>query len=110
MSEFGAAAKAGHHGPATERWTEEYQADVYNTRSPCSTVPQLRGTSPWVLMDFRSPMRTLPGLQDNFNRKGLISDQGEKKQAFYVSRKPTKTTPRQSRIPTCRLRYSTPVE
>jgi beta-glucuronidase len=88
MSEFGAAARAGHHGPATERWTEEYQADVYKHQIPMlNRIPQLRGTSAWVLMDFRSPMRTLPGLQDNFNRKGLISDQGEKKQAFFVLQK-----------------------
>jgi beta-glucuronidase len=50
-------------------------------------IPQLRGTTPWVLMDFRSPMRTLVDLQDNFNRKGLISDQGQKKQAFYILQK-----------------------
>jgi beta-glucuronidase len=35
-------------------------------------------------MDFRSPRRPLAGIQDEFNRKGLISDQGEKKKAFYV--------------------------
>ncbi len=88
MSEFGAGAKAGLHGPATQRWTEEYQADVFKHQIPMlNRIPQLRGTSAWVLMDFRSPMRTLPGLQDNFNRKGLISDQGEKKQAFYVLQK-----------------------
>jgi beta-glucuronidase len=38
-------------------------------------------------MDFRSPRRQLPGIQDGFNRKGLISDQGEKKKAFYVLQK-----------------------
>ena len=38
-------------------------------------------------MDFRSPNRPLVGVQDEFNRKGLISDQGEKKQAFYVLQK-----------------------
>jgi len=43
--------------------------------------------SPWVLMDFRSPNRVLPAIQDEFNRKGLISDQGEKKLAFYVLQK-----------------------
>ena len=47
-------------------------------------IDQLRGMSPWVLMDFRSPRRLLPGIQDYFNRKGLISDQGEKKEAFYI--------------------------
>jgi beta-glucuronidase len=44
----------------------------------------LRGTTPWILMDFRSPRRTLPGIEDYFNRKGLVSDHGEKKKAFFV--------------------------
>ena len=47
-------------------------------------IPQLRGMSPWLLMDFRSPNRPLVGIQDEFNRKGLISDQGQKKLAFFV--------------------------
>jgi hypothetical protein len=47
-------------------------------------IPQFRGLSPWILMDFRSPMRQLPGVQDGYNRKGLISNHGEKKEAFFV--------------------------
>jgi beta-glucuronidase len=47
-------------------------------------IPFLSGTSPWVLMDFRSPWRVLPGVQDFFNRKGLVSVRGEKKKAFSV--------------------------
>ena len=43
--------------------------------------------SPWLLMDFRSPNRPLVGIQDEFNRKGLISDQGQKKLAFSVLQK-----------------------
>jgi beta-glucuronidase len=27
------------------------------------------------------------GIQDEFNRKGLVSDQGQKKKAFYVLQK-----------------------
>jgi len=88
MSEWGGAARAGRHGAADQRWTEEYQAEIYKHQIPMlNKIPQLRGTTPWVLMDFRSPMRTLPGTQDNFNRKGLISDQGEKKQAFFILQK-----------------------
>jgi len=88
MSEFGADAKAGLHGKDTDRWTEEYQASVYRHQLPMlNRIPQLRGTSPWVLMDFRSPNRPLVGIQDEFNRKGLISDQGEKKQAFFIMQK-----------------------
>ena len=88
VSEFGAGAKAGLHGRENERWTEEYQANVYRHQLPMlNKIPQLRGMSPWVLMDFRSPNRPLEGIQDEFNRKGLISDQGQKKQAFYVLQK-----------------------
>jgi beta-glucuronidase len=85
MSEFGADAKAGLHGAETARWTEEYQANVYRHQmGMLNRIPQLRGMSPWILVDFRSPRRMLPGVQDGFNLKGLISDQGEKKQAFYI--------------------------
>lgn len=88
VSELGAGAKAGLHGSKDERWTEEYQAEVYRHQLPMlNKIPQLRGLSPWVLMDFRSPNRPLTGIQDGFNRKGLISDQGEKKLAFYVLQK-----------------------
>lgn len=85
LSEFGAGAKAGYHGSAPVRWTEEYQANVYRHQlRMLARMPQLRGVSPWILMDFRSPSRNLPGIQDGFNRKGLISDQGKKKLAFFV--------------------------
>lgn len=88
ISEFGGDAKAGLHGSETERWTEEYQASIFNHQLPMlNKIPQLRGMSPWILMDFRSPRRQLPGIQDGFNRKGLISDQGEKKKAFFVLQK-----------------------
>ena len=85
VSEFGGDAKYGLHGESDTRWTEEYQANLYRHQlAMLNRIGPLRGMSPWVLMDFRSPRRPLPGIQDYFNRKGLISDQGEKKQAFYV--------------------------
>ena len=88
MSEFGGDAKAGLHGSPNDRWTEEYQANIFRHQlGMLNRIPQLRGMSPWILMDFRSPRRVLPGIQDNFNRKGLISDQGEKKQAFFILQK-----------------------
>jgi beta-glucuronidase len=92
MSEWGGDAKAGNHAPAGDThpalWTEEYQAEIYHHQiAMLNKIPQLRGTSPWLLMDFRSARRVNPGLQDNFNRKGLISDQGIKKQAFFILQK-----------------------
>lgn len=88
VSEFGADAKAGLHGRDDQRWTEEYQANVFRHQLPMlNKIAQLRGMSPWVLMDFRSPNRPLAGIQDEFNRKGLVSDQGQKKQAFFLLQK-----------------------
>jgi beta-glucuronidase len=85
MSEFGGDALFGHHGDALTRWTEEYQENIYQHQiGMLKRIPFLRGTSPWILMDFRSPRRPLPGIQDFWNRKGLVSDRGEKKKAFYV--------------------------
>ena len=49
-------------------------------------IPFLCGVTPWILADFRSPRRPLPGIQDFWNRKGLISERGDKKQAFFVLR------------------------
>ena len=88
MSEFGGGAKAGLHGADDQRWTEEYQASIYRHQlGMLNRIPQLRGMSPWILMDFRSPTRNLSGIQDGFNRKGLISDQGQKKAAFFILQK-----------------------
>ncbi len=49
-----------------------------------SQVEQPRGKSPWVLVDFRSPRRPLSHIQDGWNRKGLLSDDGQKKKAYYI--------------------------
>jgi beta-glucuronidase len=85
MSEFGAEAVYGLHGDELTRWTEEYQESFYRHQlGMLKRIPFLRGTSPWILMDFRSPRRLLPGVQDYYNRKGLVSNRGERKKAFYV--------------------------
>lgn len=85
ISEFGAGAKYGLHGSKEERWTEEYQAYLYEeTLKMLNKIEQFRGVSPWILVDFRSPRRVLAEIQDNYNRKGLISEKGEKKKAFYI--------------------------
>ena len=85
ITEFGGGALYGNHGTKRTRWSEEYQEDVYvHNLKMMSRIPFLRGTAPWILMDFRSPKRVLTGIQDGYNRKGLISDQGQKKKAFWV--------------------------
>ena len=85
VSEFGAGALQGNHGSKDARWTEEFQEDLFReTVKMLDKIPQLRGMTPWILADFRSPRRVLTGIQDGWNRKGLISETGDKKKAFFV--------------------------
>lgn len=88
ITEFGGEALYGLKGGKTDRFTEDYQEDLYiRSVNMFKRIPGLAGTTPWILKDFRSPRRQLRDMQDDFNRKGLISDKGEKKRAFYVMKK-----------------------
>ena len=83
ISEFGAGAKAGKRGDGV--WTEDYQAEVYRAQTTMlANSPQVQGMTPWILKDFRAMLRSLPGIQDYRNRKGLIDENGRRKLAFYV--------------------------
>ncbi len=85
ISEFGAGALQGMHGDTLTRWSEEFQENLYKHTLPMlSKIPQFRGVTPWILCDFRSPRRLIPNIQDGWNRKGLIGQNGTKKKAFYV--------------------------
>jgi beta-glucuronidase len=86
ISEFGGDAKQGYHGTADQRWTEEYQENLYKkTLAMIDRIDGVVGFTPWILMDFRSPRRPLPGIQDGFNRKGLLSgNDASKKKAWFV--------------------------
>lgn len=88
VSEFGADALGGYHADATTRWSEEYQERLYqNQFKLLGAIPGLRGMTPWILADFRSPRRPHPRYQDFWNRKGLVSDTGQKKKAFHTLRR-----------------------
>jgi beta-glucuronidase len=96
ITEFGADALGGYHADADTRWSEEYQDTLYqNQFRMLDKIPGLRGMTPWVLVDFRSPRRTHPYFQDFWNRKGLISDDGKKKQAFWTLKRYYETKQRQ---------------
>lgn len=88
ISEFGGGALYNLRGSKTERFTEDYQEDLYiRSVNMLKRMPGLAGVTPWILKDFRSPRRQLRDIQDDFNRKGLVSDKGEKKKAFFVMKK-----------------------
>ncbi|PXA89462.1 beta-glucuronidase [Caulobacter sp. D4A] len=86
FSEFGADALAGFSDPVLMRkFSEDFQARYYvQTLAMAANAPSLRGMSPWILKDFRSPRRQHPVYQQGWNRKGLISPTGRRKAAFKV--------------------------
>jgi beta-glucuronidase len=85
ISELGGGALAGFHGDEQTQWTEEFQAAIYREQMKMlSKIPQWAGATPWILTDFRSPRRPLGDIQDGYNRKGLISETGDKKKAFFI--------------------------
>ena len=87
FSELGAGALAGYHdrSPSPHKFSEEYQAEFFRQNlEMASKIPFLRGMSPWILKDFRSPRRQNPTYQQGWNRKGLESETGVRKQAFGV--------------------------
>jgi beta-glucuronidase len=88
ISEFGGEACYGSNfGPKDEAnsWSEEYQEQIYkNQVEMFGITPNLAGVCPWILFDYRSLGRMHPTKQGGWNRKGLLSEKGEKKKAWYV--------------------------
>jgi len=88
VSEFGGGALQGFYADSLTRWSEDFQAYLYKENlAMFDRIDGLAGMTPWILTDFMSPLRQLPDIQDGWNRKGLISEKGIKKKAFFVLQK-----------------------
>ncbi|PKQ69568.1 beta-glucuronidase [Labilibaculum manganireducens] len=85
ISEFGGGAIEGFHADKETRWSEEYQEYMYQENlAMFDKIEGVVGLTPWILVDFMTPLRQLPNVQDGWNRKGLVSESGAKKKAFYI--------------------------
>ncbi len=88
ISEFGGEAVFNNKADTSVKasaWSEQYMANIYvNQIKMFKNIPFLQGVSPWVLADFRSPYRMQATYQKGWNRKGLLSDQGDKKKAWFI--------------------------
>ena len=88
VSEFGGDALQGFYADSLTRWSENYQENLYKENlAMFDRIDGLAGLTPWILTDFMTPLRQLPNVQDGWNRKGLISEKGIKKKAFFVLQK-----------------------
>jgi beta-glucuronidase len=88
ITEFGGEALYGSNsGPKDEAasWSEEYQEHIYKDQIEMfGTRSDLCGVFPWLLADYRSSGRMHPVYQKGWNRKGLLSERGDKKKAWSI--------------------------
>lgn len=88
MSEFGGESVYNNKidtAVKASAWSETYVENIYNSQIKMfKAIPFLQGVCPWVLVDFKSPVRMQQTFQKGWNRKGLLSDKGEKKKAWFV--------------------------
>lgn len=88
LSEFGGEGVFNNEGGVADvasTWSEEYMEQIYKDQVKMfRTIPFLQGVCPWILADFRSPGRMHPTYQKGWNRKGLLSDRGDKKKAWFI--------------------------
>jgi len=74
ISEFGGEALYGNNnGPKDEAasWSEDYQEQIYKDQTALlKTVPDLCGTFPWLLVDYRSSGRMHPVIRTDGIVKG----------------------------------------
>ncbi len=88
ISEFGAGTVAGQHSKEPEKFSEEYQAHVYESQfAQVSKRPWVKGTMPWILADFRCPWFKEEHPVYEMNLKGILNyDRSHKKMAFETIR------------------------
>lgn len=85
ITEFGAGAVSGYRGSRDDLFTEDYQYNVYKKQiEVLGKIDYIKGLSPWILFDFRTPRRTNK-YQKGYNLKGLVSrDKTHKKMAYFA--------------------------
>ena len=88
ISEFGGESLWGNRSTSSKGkpvWTEEYQKKIYEDQIRMfEQAPGLCGVAPWILFDYKSPVRMNQVFQKGYNRKGLLSENGNKKMAWYI--------------------------
>ncbi len=88
ISEFGGESLWGNRSASskgTPVWTEDYQKRIYEEQiQMLERAPALCGIAPWILFDYKSPVRMNQVFQKGYNRKGLLSENGNKKLAWYI--------------------------
>ena len=85
LTEFGADSEPGNHSARHALWSEEYHADLLREiLALAAEYPRIAGTFPFCFADYRDPSKVHNGHWNEFNLKGVVSYEREKKEPFRI--------------------------
>jgi beta-glucuronidase len=83
LTEFGADSIPGVHSASRDLWSEEYHADLLSeVLALAREYPQIVGTFPFCLTDYRDPSKPSNSGWNEINLKGLVTYERRRKAAF----------------------------
>jgi len=87
LTEFGADSIPGFYAAGRDLWSENYHAELLVEIFALSKeYPRIAGTFPFCFSDYRDPSKTVDGYWNEFNLKGAVTYNREKKLAFNALR------------------------
>lgn len=85
LTEFGADSIPGYSSRSRDLWSEEYHADlIRDTFALAKRHPEICGTFPFCLTDYRDPSKFVNAYWDYMNYKGVVSYERRPKLAFHA--------------------------
>ena len=95
LTEFGADSVPGNYSRSRDLWSENYHADLLRQIFALTEdYPQIAGTFPFGLTDYRDPSKVPNGYWNELNLKGVVDYHRNRKLAFdavkqqYTTREP----------------------
>ncbi len=87
LTEFGADAVPGFRSPASELWSEDYQAQLLRVQfAIASRYPAVCGTFPFLYEDYRDPSKPINNYWHGVNYKGIVDYRRNRKLAWNTVR------------------------
>ena len=88
LTEFGADSVSNFYSSSRDLWSENYHADLLDEILALSEeYPQIAGTFPFCFTDYRDPSKYSNGYWNEYNLKGVVTYNRNKKLAFGAVQK-----------------------
>ena len=99
ISEFGGECVYGLRGAKTDRFTEDFQEDLFiHSVNMFKRIPGLAGTTPWILKDSQIAAPSASGFSGRFQPKRLSVGQRRKEESIFCVEKLVQRNYRRNRL------------